>query len=150
MALLLFPYFIIQSKNFHETKSSPTEFWTEATWNWPPCQICKRAVHGDTQGISHLSRGSHQLWSGLTGSGRLHQEQSKTLGSPSVWCVCRLSQFSHVWFFVTRWIRLLFPGILQARILQWVAMPSPRGSSQPRDWTCISYVSCTGRQVVYH
>ena len=25
--------------------------------------------------------------------------------------------------------------------LEWVAMPSSRGSSQPRDWTCISYVS---------
>ena len=24
-------------------------------------------------------------------------------------------------------------GILQARILEWVAMPSPRGSSRPRD-----------------
>ena len=24
-------------------------------------------------------------------------------------------------------------GILQARILEWVAMPSSRGSSQPRD-----------------
>ena len=31
-------------------------------------------------------------------------------------------------------------GILQARILEWIAMPS-RGSSQPRDQTCISYVS---------
>ena len=28
-------------------------------------------------------------------------------------------------------------GILQARILEWVAMPSSRGSSQPRDWTQI-------------
>ena len=26
-------------------------------------------------------------------------------------------------------------GILQARILAWVAMPSSRESSQPRDWT---------------
>ena len=26
-------------------------------------------------------------------------------------------------------------GILQARILEWIAMPSSRGSSQPRDWT---------------
>ena len=26
-------------------------------------------------------------------------------------------------------------GILQARILAWVAMPSSRQSSQPRDWT---------------
>ena len=25
-------------------------------------------------------------------------------------------------------------GIFQARILEWVAMPSSRGSSQPRDW----------------
>ena len=29
-------------------------------------------------------------------------------------------------------------GILWARILEWVAMPSSRGSSQPRDQTCIS------------
>ena len=26
-------------------------------------------------------------------------------------------------------------GILQARILEWVAVPLSRGSSQPRDWT---------------
>ena len=31
-------------------------------------------------------------------------------------------------------------GILQARILEWVAMPSSRRSSQPRNWT---RVSCT-------
>ena len=36
-------------------------------------------------------------------------------------------------------------GILQARILEWVAMPSSRGSSQPRDQTHISNISCTGR-----
>ena len=36
-----------------------------------------------------------------------------------------------------------FHGILQARILEWVAMPSSRGSSWPRDWTCISCLSCT-------
>ena len=29
-------------------------------------------------------------------------------------------------------------GILQARILEWVAIPIFRGSSQPRDWTQIS------------
>ena len=40
-------------------------------------------------------------------------------------------------------------GILQARILEWVAMPSSRGSSRSRDWTCVSYVSCFGRQVLY-
>ena len=40
-------------------------------------------------------------------------------------------------------------GILLARILEWVAMSSSRGSSRPRDQTCISYVSYTGRSVLY-
>ena len=31
-------------------------------------------------------------------------------------------------------------GISQARILEWVAMPSTRGSIQTRDQNCISYV----------
>ena len=32
-------------------------------------------------------------------------------------------------------------GILQARILEWVAMPSSR-SSQLRNWTHVCYASC--------
>ena len=31
-------------------------------------------------------------------------------------------------------------GILQARILEWVAISYSKGSSQPRDRTCISYI----------
>ena len=34
-------------------------------------------------------------------------------------------------------------GFLQARILKWVAMPSSKGSSQPRDQTHPSYLSLT-------
>ena len=34
-------------------------------------------------------------------------------------------------------------GILQARILEWVAMPSSKGSSWPWDWTCIYCSTCT-------
>ena len=42
-------------------------------------------------------------------------------------------------------------GILQARILEWVAMPSSRGSSQPReDQTRVSCVSFIGIQVLCH
>ena len=41
------------------------------------------------------------------------------------------------------------PGILQARILEWVAFPFSKGSSQPRDRTWVSRVSCIGRQVLY-
>ena len=32
-------------------------------------------------------------------------------------------------------------GISQARILQWVAIPLSRGSSQLRDWTWVSYIA---------
>ena len=32
-------------------------------------------------------------------------------------------------------------GILQARILEWVIIPFPRGSSWPRDWTWVSYIA---------
>ena len=40
-------------------------------------------------------------------------------------------------------------GIFQVRILEWVAMPSSRGFSWPRDQTSISCVSCIGRQILY-
>ena len=40
-------------------------------------------------------------------------------------------------------------GIFQARVLEWVAISCSRGSSGPRDWTCISWVSCIGRQILY-
>ena len=42
--------------------------------------------------------------------------------------------------------RFSIHGILQARMLEWVAMPSSRGSSQPRNQT---QVSCIGRLVLY-
>ena len=37
--------------------------------------------------------------------------------------------------------------ILQAGILDWIAMPSIRGSSQPRDQT---FISCIGKQILSH
>ena len=36
-------------------------------------------------------------------------------------------------------------GTLQARILEWVAISSSRGSSRPKDQSCISWISCIGR-----
>ena len=38
-------------------------------------------------------------------------------------------------------------GIFLARILEWVAISSSRGSSLPRDQT---HVSCIGRHILYH
>ena len=40
-------------------------------------------------------------------------------------------------------------GIFQARILVWLAIPYSRGSSQCRDWTPASWVSCTVRWIHY-
>ena len=39
------------------------------------------------------------------------------------------------------------PGILQARILEWVAISSSRGSSRSRGKT---HISCIGRRILYH
>ena len=70
----------------------------------------------------------------------------------SFFYVCALSCFSHVQLFTTLWTvahQAPLHGILQARILEWAAEPSSRGSSQPRNQTHISQVSCLARQVLY-
>ena len=60
-------------------------------------------------------------------------------------CCAVLSRFSHVQLCNPMDCSLpgsSIHGILQVRTLEWVAMPSSRGFSQPRDWTCVSYVYC--------
>ena len=56
--------------------------------------------------------------------------------------MCTCQSLSRVRLFVTPWIVArqapLSLGILQARRLEWVAMPFSRGSSQPRDRTQVS------------
>ena len=59
-----------------------------------------------------------------------------------------LIRFCCVQLFVTPWNLATTPtgssahGISQARILEWVAISSSGGSSQPKDWTHISWGSC--------
>ena len=59
-------------------------------------------------------------------------------------CECVLSHFSHVWIFVTLWtITCQAPlslGFSRQEILEWVAMPSSRGSSQRRDRTSMLHL----------
>ena len=65
---------------------------------------------------------------------------------------CMLSRFSPVWLCDPMDYSLLGSSvyeILQARVLEWVAMPFFRGSSRPRDWIHVSFVSCISRQVLY-
>ena len=63
-------------------------------------------------------------------------------------CACMYAQLlSHVRLCAT-------PGtvagqaLLQARILEWVANSSSRGSSQPSDGTQVSCISCIGRWIL--
>ena len=69
--------------------------------------------------------------------------KSKRRDSRWLWAV--LSRFSPVQLFATPWTvalqASLSMGILQARILEWVAMPSSRGSSQLRGGTQVSQIA---------
>ena len=60
----------------------------------------------------------------------LKEGQIKILSHQYTQCVSMLSNFSHVWCFVTPGTvahSSSVHGILQARILEWAAMPSFRG-----------------------
>ena len=110
--------------------------WNQNFWKWDSRRSTFSSAPGSLPACKHLRDTAH------TG-----------LFCISV-CPCVLSLFSHVQFFVTLWTithqASMSMGILQARILEWVAVPSFRGSSQPRDWIHISYVCCIGRWVLYH
>ena len=65
---------------------------------------------------------------------------------------CMLSHFSHVWLCDPVNYSLPGPsvhGISQARMLEWVVVPSSKGSFWLRDWVHVSCSSCIGRQVLY-
>ena len=55
---------------------------------------------------------------------------------------------SHVQIFVTTWT--VAPWDSPERIVEWIVMPSSRGSSQLRDWTHISWVSCIAGEFFTH
>ena len=66
--------------------------------------------------------------------------------------VCSVALYS-----LTLWDRMncILPGfsvhgIFQARIPEWVTISYSRGSSQSRDWTHISFISCIGRWILYY
>ena len=66
-------------------------------------------------------------------------------------CFIVVQLLSHVWLFCDP-VDCSPPGssvcgVLQARVLEGVAIPFSKGSSQPRDRTC---VSCTGRRILNH
>ena len=78
----------------------------------------------------------------------LESEYAKTLCTfllNSILRACVLNHFSRVRFcnpVDCRLPRISVHGILQERILEWVATPCSRGSFQPRDQTWVSCVFC--------
>ena len=65
-----------------------------------------------------------------------------------------LNCFGRVRFFVIPWTVArqapLPMGILQARVLEWVAMPSSRDLADPGIETVTLNFSCIGKQILYH
>ena len=85
-------------------------------------------------------------------SSRNHVNYRKQRQTNSI-AECMLSHFSRVWLCNAMdysWQESSVHGILQARKLDWVAMPSSRGSSWPGDQTRVSYGSCIDRRVLYY
>ena len=79
------------------------------------------------------------LWLKIMLHRQYHGKHILSCGMP----MCMLRGFSHVRLFVTLdWSLVGFSvhGILQTRILEWVAMPSSRGSSQLWDRTRMSCI----------
>ena len=75
----------------------------------------------------------------ISGSRQIRKSSEVKWKSLSCVRLCYLMECSPPGSFVHR--------ILQARILEWVAIPFFRESSQPRVWT---WVSCIGRWILYH
>ena len=96
-------------------------------------------VHGVTKSLTQLKQLSR------------HTCKIQKLANKTMFYFSSVQSLSHVRLFVSPWTVCSTPGSSsQARILEWVAISSSRGSSQPRDRTRISCVSYIGRQIVYH
>ena len=55
--------------------------------------------------------------------------------------LCKWKSLIHVWLFATPVGGYMVHGILQSRILEWVAGPFSRGSPQPKDQTQVSHIA---------
>ena len=89
---------------------------------------------------------------GSASRGRVNQQVALAFrGAPTLPLSSRALHAKSLQSCLTLWAeacQLLDHGILQARILEWVAVSSSRESSQPRDQTLIYYVSCIVRRVL--
>ena len=119
---------------------------------WKEHLMCPVGLSGARGGLSSCPTGSRDIrvfTFGITGilNGVVLLGWSKS--SFGFFHVCvRAKSLSHVQLFAAPWTVThevtLVHGILQARILEWVAILSSRGSNPHL------YISCIGQQVLYH
>ena len=113
--------------------------------------ICFSAVWGQSCFLVHLAScispaPQHLPWGVAASSGLQFWLPLFTFGSQkSLMAVTVMKSFSHAWLFETPWTVTyqapLSMGILQARILTWIAIFPFRGTSQPRDQTQVSCIA---------
>ena len=97
-----------------------------------------------------MAESSDQTWS--TGEENGNPLQDSCLENP----MSSLSSYLGIYFFQSEVTQLCptlcdpmdcsllgssLHGILQARVLEWVAISFSRGSSRPRDWTWVSWIA---------
>ena len=83
---------------------------------------------------SSLHSWCNDAWFWWAGSACVHAQLCLTLCDPMDYCPPDSSVH----------------GISHAKIMEWAAITFSRGSSQPRDWTHVSCISCIGRHILYH
>ena len=107
----------------------------------------KTLMLGRMEGKRRRGRQRMRWLDSITESMDMTLSKLQESGQKSLACCspCHAQSLSCVRLFSTPWTvahqALLSMGILQARILEWVAIPSCRGSSQPRDRTQVSCIA---------
>ena len=114
-------------------------------WRWDPYQPARSDWFKVTQYCLGTPGGWPAIWTPRPHCDALKQNLGRGLLAliySTYRCAFLLSRFSHFQLCVTMDCSLpvsYLHGLFQASILEWVAMPSSRGSFQPRDLTLVSY-----------
>ena len=146
--------YILWSLEYHRRHFKTTQSWSEAsgealicpdTWNVSQPQIGRNTQM--VSNCSHLSRRRNSYMMNSMYAFRNLQRRIKTPPSPTLVlgvhvCVCANSFQSCPTLHDCMDYHPSVHEFVQGRILEWVAISSSRGSSRPRGWTWVSYVSC--------
>ena len=117
-------------------------------------RVMKGVARSTPKGAFYSQKGSHRL--GMALGVQVDQSPDKVsvylqftclqrTYASTVLMLCCAKSLSHVQLFVTPWTvpcqAPMSMALLQARVLEWVVMPSSGGSSQPRDRTQVSHTA---------